>query len=75
MQTLAAKCSFEAYAATHGVKIRQYHAGNERFAEKLFLNHFELSGLNKTPRVVSVPTPRMALLKDESMTCQKGPEH
>jgi hypothetical protein len=39
VHTLAAKRSFEAYAATHGVKIRQYHADNGRFLEKLFLNH------------------------------------
>ncbi len=44
VQTLAAKRSFEAYAASHGVKIKQYHADNGRFAEKLFLNHCELSG-------------------------------
>jgi hypothetical protein len=43
-QTLAAKWSFEAYASTHGVKIRRYHADNGRFAEKLFLNHCELAG-------------------------------
>jgi hypothetical protein len=44
VQTLAAKQSFEAYASTHGVKIRYYHADNRRFAEKLFLNHCELAG-------------------------------
>ena len=44
VQTLAAKRSFEAYASTHGVKIRHYHADNGRFAEKLFLNHCELAG-------------------------------
>jgi hypothetical protein len=44
VQTLAAKRSFEVYAASHGVKIRQYHANNGRFAEHLFLNHCELAG-------------------------------
>jgi hypothetical protein len=29
-QTLAAKQSIETYASTHGVKIRHYHADNER---------------------------------------------
>jgi hypothetical protein len=44
VQTLAAKRSFEAYSASHGVKIQQYHADNGRFAEHLFLNHCEQSG-------------------------------
>jgi hypothetical protein len=43
-QTLAAKRLFEAYSASHGVKVQQYHAGNGRFAEHLFLNHCEKSG-------------------------------
>ena len=47
-QTLAAKRSFEAYAATHGVKIRHYHADNGRFAEQLFLNHCEQAGQQVT---------------------------
>jgi hypothetical protein len=42
--TLAAKRSLEAYYASHVVKVQQYHAGNGRFAEHLFLNHFEKSG-------------------------------
>jgi hypothetical protein len=41
---LAAKKSFEAYSATHGVKVQQYHTDNGRFAEHLFLNHCEKSG-------------------------------
>ena len=44
VQTLAAKRSFEAYSASHGVHIQQYHADNGRFAENLFLNHCEQSG-------------------------------
>jgi hypothetical protein len=44
VQTLAAKRSFEAYSASHGVNIQQYHADNWRFAEHLFLNHCEQSG-------------------------------
>ena len=39
VQTLAAKRSFEAYSASHGVQVQQYHADDGRFAEKLFLNH------------------------------------
>jgi hypothetical protein len=52
-QTLAAKRSFEAYASTHGVKIRHYHADNGRFAEKLFLNNCELAGQKVSPCGVS----------------------
>ncbi len=48
VQTLAAKRSFEAYASSHGVQIRHYHADNGRFAERLFLNHCELSGQQVT---------------------------
>jgi hypothetical protein len=48
VQTLAAKRSFEAYAASHGVTIWHYHADNGRFAEKLFLNHCERSGQQVT---------------------------
>jgi hypothetical protein len=44
VHTLAAKRSFEAYSAFHGVKVQQYHADNGRFAEHLFLNHCEKSG-------------------------------
>jgi hypothetical protein len=44
VQTLAAKISFEAYSASHGVKVQQYHADNGRFAEHLFLNYCEKSG-------------------------------
>jgi hypothetical protein len=53
VQTLAAKRSFEAYASTHGVKIRHYQADNRRFAEKLFLNHCELAGQKVSLRGVS----------------------
>jgi hypothetical protein len=45
VQTLAAKRSIEAYSSSHGVKVQQYHADNGRFAEHLFLNHCEKSGL------------------------------
>jgi hypothetical protein len=48
VETLAAKRSFEAYAASHGVKVRHYHADNGRFAEKLFLTHCERSGQQVT---------------------------
>jgi hypothetical protein len=44
VQTLAAKRLFEAYSASHGVKVQQYHADNGRFTEHLFLNHCEKSG-------------------------------
>jgi hypothetical protein len=66
-QTLAAKWSFKAYASTHGVKIRHYHADNGRFTEKLFLNHCKLAG-QKVCLLESVPTSRMVLLKEESRT-------
>jgi hypothetical protein len=43
-QTLAAKRSFEAYAASHGVRVLQYHADNGRFSENLFTQHCESNG-------------------------------
>ncbi len=43
-ETLLAKRAFEAYAASFGVRIANYHADNGRFAERLFLNHAELNG-------------------------------
>jgi hypothetical protein len=54
MQTLAAKRSFEAYSASHGVKVQQYHADNGRFAEHLFLNHCEKAGQKVSLSGVSV---------------------
>jgi hypothetical protein len=41
-ETLLAKRAFEAYAASFGVVIRNYHADNGRFAERLFLDHASL---------------------------------
>jgi hypothetical protein len=35
-KTLAAKLTFEQYAAEHGVKILHYHCNNERFHDKTF---------------------------------------
>jgi hypothetical protein len=43
-ETLLAKRAFEAYAASFGVVIQNYHADNGRFAEHLFLNHAALKG-------------------------------
>jgi hypothetical protein len=43
-ETLLAKKAFEAYAASFGVKVRNYHADNGRFAERLFLDHAEENG-------------------------------
>ena len=44
LETLLAKRAFEAYAASFGVVIANYHADNGRFAERLFLDHAELHG-------------------------------
>ena len=35
-ETVQGKQQFEAYGASHGVKVQHYHADNGRFAEKLF---------------------------------------
>ena len=35
-ETVEAKQAFEAFAATHGVTIKHYHADNRRFQDKLF---------------------------------------
>jgi hypothetical protein len=43
-ETLLAKRTFEAYAASFGVTIANYHADNGRFAERLFLDHAALHG-------------------------------
>jgi hypothetical protein len=43
-ETLLAKRAFEAYAASFGVVIKNYHADNGRFAERLFLEHAALKG-------------------------------
>jgi hypothetical protein len=43
-ETLLAKKAFEAYAASFGVKVLNYHADNGRFAEPLFLGHAETHG-------------------------------
>ena len=39
--TLAAKIAFEAYAKSHGVTVKHYHADNGRFSEELFTQHVE----------------------------------
>ena len=39
--TIKAKVAFEAYAWSHGVKIKYYHADNERFADQNFLKAIE----------------------------------
>ena len=38
-ETLEAKRAFEAFAKSHGVTIKHYHADNGRFAEAAFMNH------------------------------------
>jgi hypothetical protein len=43
-ETLLAKRAFEAYAASFGVKVYNYHADNGRFAERLYLNHAKANG-------------------------------
>jgi hypothetical protein len=43
-ETLLAKRAFEAYAASFGVVIANYHADNGRFAERLFLDLAALNG-------------------------------
>jgi hypothetical protein len=43
-ETLLAKRAFEAYAASFGIVIHNYHADNGRFAERLFLDHAESQG-------------------------------
>jgi hypothetical protein len=43
-ETLLAKRAFEAYAASFGVVIANYHADNRRFAKRLFLDHAALNG-------------------------------
>jgi hypothetical protein len=43
-EMLLTKQAFEAYAASFGVVIQNYHADNGRFAEHLFLNHAALKG-------------------------------
>jgi hypothetical protein len=42
-ETLLAKRAFEAYAASFGVVVSNYHADNGRFAERLFLDHASLN--------------------------------
>jgi hypothetical protein len=43
-ETLLAKRAFEAYAASFGIAIQNYHADNGRFAKRLFLEHAETHG-------------------------------
>ena len=38
-ETIEAKQAFELFAADHGVRIKQYHADNERFADNEFKQH------------------------------------
>jgi hypothetical protein len=40
--TLIAKRAFEAFAQSHGVKIKHYHCDNGRFADKSFIDHVQL---------------------------------
>jgi hypothetical protein len=37
-ETLAAKQSFERYAASHGVTVKYYHCDNGQFADKAFIS-------------------------------------
>jgi hypothetical protein len=37
-ETLKAKLAFEAFAESHGVRVKHYHADNGRFADNLFRN-------------------------------------
>jgi histone deacetylase 1/2 len=37
-ETLKAKVAFEAFAESHGVRVKHYHADNGRFADNLFRN-------------------------------------
>jgi hypothetical protein len=39
--TLQAKRAFEAYAMSHGVRVKHYHADNGRFIERAFREHCE----------------------------------
>jgi hypothetical protein len=43
-ETLKSKLAFEKFAASHGVNIKHYHAGNERFKDKLFSKSIEEKG-------------------------------
>jgi hypothetical protein len=36
IETVAAKCAFETFAAQHGVKIQHYHCNNGRFSDNAF---------------------------------------
>jgi hypothetical protein len=38
-ETIEAKEAFERWSASHGVKIKHYHADNGRFAENAFMSH------------------------------------
>jgi hypothetical protein len=38
-ETIEAKQAFERFAADHGVRIKQYHADNGRFADNKFKQH------------------------------------
>ena len=43
-ETVQAKRAFEAYARSHGVNIKHYHADNGRFADNAFLDSIAKSG-------------------------------
>jgi hypothetical protein len=43
-ETVKAKRAFEAYARSHGVSIKHYHADNGRFADNAFINSVARSG-------------------------------
>ncbi len=36
IETVAAKCAFESFAAKNGIKIQHYHCNNERFSDNAF---------------------------------------
>jgi hypothetical protein len=72
-ETLLAKRAFEAYAASFGVVIRNYHADNGRFTERLFLEHAESHG-QTVYYVESMPIFKMALRKSASGTLLNGLE-
>jgi Reverse transcriptase (RNA-dependent DNA polymerase)/GAG-pre-integrase domain len=47
-ETIEAKIAFERFAASHGVKIKHYHADNGRFAENAFRKAVASSGQSLT---------------------------
>jgi hypothetical protein len=43
-KTIEAKEAFERWSASHGVKIKHYHADNGHFAENAFMSHVARCG-------------------------------